>query len=130
MSSGTTSIDQLPSTSSNPSENPVQNNLPQQSITNSNMNTENIKIENYGQQLNGFTTSPRALNSWLKDQPNGYINGGDLNWTEVLASGRNYRALHPGRDTTIVEGRRRRSILPRRRYTVQPQRGIPTHNKT
>jgi hypothetical protein len=52
MSSGTTSIDQLPSTSSNPSENPVQNNLPQQSITNSNMNTENIKIENYGQQLN------------------------------------------------------------------------------
>ena len=52
MSSGTTSIDQLPSTSSNPSENPVQNNLPQQSITNSNMNTENIKVENYGQQLN------------------------------------------------------------------------------
>ena len=52
MSSGTTSIDQLPSTSSNPSENPVQNNLPQQSINNSNMNTENIKVENYGQQLN------------------------------------------------------------------------------
>ena len=52
MSSGTTSIDQLPSTSSNLSENPVQNNLPQQSINNSNMNTENIKVENYGQQLN------------------------------------------------------------------------------
>jgi len=52
MSSGTTSIDQLPSTSPNPSENPVQNNLPQQPITNSNVNTENIKVENYGQQLN------------------------------------------------------------------------------
>jgi hypothetical protein len=52
MSSGTTSIDQLPSTSPNPSDNPVQNNLPQQSITNSNVNTENIKVENYGQQLN------------------------------------------------------------------------------
>jgi len=52
MSSGTTSIDQLPSASSNPSDNPVQNNLPQQSIPNSNTNTENIKVENYGQQLN------------------------------------------------------------------------------
>jgi hypothetical protein len=49
--SGTTQIDQLPSTSSNPSENPVQNSLPQQPPT-SDVNTENIKIENYGQQLN------------------------------------------------------------------------------
>lgn len=49
--SGTTQIDQLPSTSSNPSENPVQNSLPQQPPT-SDVNTENIKVENYGQQLN------------------------------------------------------------------------------
>jgi hypothetical protein len=49
--SGTTQIDQLPSTSSNPSENPVQNSLIQQPPT-SNVNTENIKVENYGQQLN------------------------------------------------------------------------------
>jgi hypothetical protein len=49
--SGTTQIDQLPSTSSNLSENPVQNSLPQQPPT-SDVNTENIKVENYGQQLN------------------------------------------------------------------------------
>ncbi len=49
--SGTTQIDQLPSTSSNPSENPVQNSLTQQPPT-SDVNTENIKVENYGQQLN------------------------------------------------------------------------------
>ncbi len=48
----TTQIDQLPSTSSNPPENPIQNNLSPQPPTTSNMNTENIKVENYGQQLN------------------------------------------------------------------------------
>lgn len=52
MSSGTTSIDQLPSAPSNPSASPIQNNLPPQSVPNPEINTENVKIENYGQQLN------------------------------------------------------------------------------
>ena len=52
MSSGTTSIDQLPSAPSNPPATPIQNNLPQQPPPTSNINAENIKIENYGQQLN------------------------------------------------------------------------------
>ena len=52
MSSGTTSIDQLPSAPSNPPATPIQNNLPPQSVPNPEINTENVKIENYGQQLN------------------------------------------------------------------------------
>ena len=46
MSSGTTSIDQLPSAPSNPSANPIQNNSPPPSVPNTEMNTENVKIEN------------------------------------------------------------------------------------
>lgn len=50
--SGTTQIDQLPSTQSNPAENPVQNSLPPQAPPISDNNSENIKVQNYGQQLN------------------------------------------------------------------------------
>ncbi len=62
---GTTQIDHLPTTTSS-SGNIEQNNNPVQ--TNNNSNSENIKIENYGQQLN----MERQNESNLKVQPIDY----------------------------------------------------------
>jgi hypothetical protein len=52
MSAGTTNINELPPAESNMLDNPIQNNIYKPPIYNSEINTENIKVENYGEHLN------------------------------------------------------------------------------
>lgn len=91
MSSGTTSIDQLPSAQSNPSASPIQNNLPPQSVPNPEINTENVKIENYGQQLN----SERQQQTGSQVQPIDYTSQLSSALKEAQSSG---ATVLPSRD--------------------------------